>query len=590
MPASPMSNGVLSVQIKVEGSPISDKFIIVAATVNRALNEVSSANIQLLEDLDTNPDLEGSNSDVFVPGKAIQIMAGYDGHSHALFEGVISKHRLKTSGEGKLILEVSCLDKAFIMTKSAKNRVFESLADHDICKKVIENNGLTLTMSDTSFIHPKMVQYYSTDWDFIAARAKVNGMVIANTDGAIAINKPNIEQEANLAITFRYDAFGFDLELNGNAQLQEVNAKSWNNQSQEVLNQKSTEPAVNAQGNITGLEMANTSGKVELQLQTNAPLANEQLQTWSNGTLLYNRMARIQGSVTFQGSELAYPDTLIELKSFGERFDGQAYVSGVRHEMKEGKWITTAQIGLTPSVHPEIASTRLMASGLVPGVSGLQIGVVKQINNDPSGNMRVLVQMPLLESITHIWARISNVYATQNAGSFFMPELEDEVILGFLNNDPRNPIVLGSLYNQQSVPPVQPDGNNSMKGIFTKSNLKLTFDDDQKVITLETPDGNKLNLSEHDKSVVLQDQHQNEIKLDQDGITINSKKDLKLNAPGAISIEGNSIALAAKAEISLKGVTINNTAQSSFSAKGNASAELIASGQTTVKGAMVMIN
>ena len=76
-----------------------------------------------------------------------------------------------------------------------------------------------------------------------------------------------------------------------------------------------------------------------------------------------------------------------------------------------------------------------------------------------------------------------------------------------------------------------------------------------------------------------------------DGIALDSPKDIKINAKGKISIAAmGSIETRSKADVTVEGLKIDNNAKTSFCAKGSASAELSASGQTTVKGAMVMIN
>ena len=65
---------------------------------------------------------------------------------------------------------------------------------------------------------------------------------------------------------------------------------------------------------------------------------------------------------------------------------------------------------------------------------------------------------------------------------------------------------------------------NHHKGYVSREKLKLTFDDDKKIIGLETPAGNKITLSEDAKGIVLEDQNGNKITLDDSGITIESAR------------------------------------------------------------------
>ncbi len=81
------------------------------------------------------------------------------------------------------------------------------------------------------------------------------------------------------------------------------------------------------------------------------------------------------------------------------------------------------------------------------------------------------------------------------------------------------------------------------------------------------------------------------MKLSADGIVLTSPKDIKLTAQGQVSITATGNAsITSQADVKIEGLNINSNANVGFVAKGSASAELSASGQTTVKGAMVMIN
>ena len=85
------------------------------------------------------------------------------------------------------------------------------------------------------------------------------------------------------------------------------------------------------------------------------------------------------------GSTLPALGKLIELKGFGKRFNGNAFISSVHHSMKEGTWITTVGFGLNDQWFVEREKVNSMkASGLLPGINGLQIGTVKKIDSDVS--------------------------------------------------------------------------------------------------------------------------------------------------------------------------------------------------------------
>jgi uncharacterized protein involved in type VI secretion and phage assembly len=221
-----------------------------------------------------------------------------------------------------------------------------------------------------------------------------------------------------------------------------------------------------------------------------------------------------------------------------------------------------------------------------------QSAVVKD-NNDPDKLGRVRVNFYWQEeNIMSPWLRPVNVFAGAERGFYFIPEIGDEVLVGFEGGNAEKPYLLGSLYNGRDKPgPSWPDKDNSFKGILTSSKLKIEFDDKKKITTIETPGGNRAVLSDDGKSILLQDQNQNKVELTTAGINLESPKDIKITSKGSVTIDAvNAIKIVSKADVKVNGLNVNLDAQVGVVAKGAASAELSASGQTTVKGSMVMIN
>jgi uncharacterized protein involved in type VI secretion and phage assembly len=269
-------------------------------------------------------------------------------------------------------------------------------------------------------------------------------------------------------------------------------------------------------------------------------------------------------------------------------------VSSVLHEIAEGSWTTEVEFGLDP--FPFAERKDLMAppaSGRTAGVSGLQIGVVKALADHPGGEpmVKVTLMAPTLSDEAGVWARLGSFYASSTFGAFFLPEIGDEVVLGFLNDDPSYPVVLGSLFSSVHPTPYPLADDNFTKALVTREKLKVEFDDEKKVLSLITPGGNSVVLSDDGKSITLKDQNGNVVEMTESGITLDTPKDLVLKAGGQVTVTaGSSMSLKASTDLKAEGLNVTCKGSVGFKGEGGASASLEAGGSAVVKGAMVMIN
>ena len=404
------------------------------------------------------------------------------------------------------------------------------------------------------------------------------------------MKKPEVSGSPVLTVTFGEDLTAFDLELTADDQFTQYEAVSWSPKTQKAVKVSASSPSLNKQGD---LQPKNIAAGDSLLLQTDAPTEEKALKQWADGMALKAGLARYQGSVSFYGSAKVKPGCLIELKGLGKRFNGNMFVGSVTHTIEDNEWLTEAGAGVSPlniTDEPDVVSPT--AAGFLPGLQGLHTAVVKKLDGDPQKEYRIQVELPWLDGKSKLlWARVATMYATNGMSTFFLPEPDDEVLVGFMNQDPTHPVVLGSLYGVKHKPPFEFEAKNNTKAIVTREKLRIEFDEEKKVITVSTPGKNTLEISDDGKSIRLTDQHKNEIKMDSGGITLSSSKDIKLTAKGGITMDATSkISGTAKSDISLDGMNVKVQAKVGATVKGNATAELSASGQTTVKGAMVMIN
>ncbi|MBC7913225.1 MAG: type VI secretion system tip protein VgrG [Pyrinomonadaceae bacterium] len=590
-----IADPTLTVVVNVNGSPIKDYYPVVSVSVSHEINRISFAEIVLTDGNVETGDFPISDSEDFVPGNEIEIMAGYGGEAReSIFTGVIVKQGIQISAPSVFSLVVTCKHKAVSLTFNKKDESYSEKTDSDIIQAIASKHSITCSVQSTSVEQEFVVQKQATDWDFILSRAEFYGYIITPNKAGLKIAEPALSGSPVLRVAFGDSIIAFEAELNAEHQPPELEAVAWDIKNQVLLKSDASEPSLNGQGNISAKDLSDALSQSKLSLASGTPMAQAELTAWADGRLLRMRLASLTGSVTFNGSAALMPGELIELEGVGARFNGKAFVSAVNHTMEEGHWKTQAVFGLED--HPVYEKENFSytpAAGQLPAVHGLQIATVKSIFEDPESQFRIQLTIPSnAENQDGVWARVSNFYATANAGAAFLPEVGDEVVVGFLESNPRYPIVLGSLYSTTLASPnPAKDEKNYIKALITKSQLKLSFDDEKKIIKIETPGGNKVTLDDDGKAVELVDQNGNSIKMSSSGIEINSGKDITIKATGGITLDATGkLGLTAAQDVAVSGLNISNTANVGFTAKGNATAELSASGQTTVKGAIVMIN
>ena len=580
---TPATPDVCTVKILVEGTEIPGTFHITSIAVTRELNRIPTATLYVQDGEASQATFEASNSAHFIPGKKVEIRLGYNAQEDSVFKGIVVKNSIKIRPSGSFLI-VECRDEAVKMTSGAKSKYFVNKKDSTIMEDIVGAYGLQKDVTATTPALKEVVQYDCTDWDFLLCRAEANGLLVAVEDGKVRVVKPNTSQSPVLTVQYGAVVMELDAEMDARHQHPGLKAKAWGMADQAIVEATAAEPTTTNNGNLSPSTLSNVLGGGDREMRHGGHLTAPELQAWADGRLLKNRFAKVRGRVRFQGFAGILPSKVLEIKGIGDRFEGKVLVSGVRHQVSGGNWETDVQFGLDPEPVAETYNLRpLPASGLVPAVSGLQIGIVTKLESDPDGEDRIQVRLPLVgPQDDGIWARIATLDAGNGRGTFFRPEIDDEVVVGFLSDDPRQPIVLGMCHSSAKPAPEPAKDDNHHKGYVSREKLKMTYDDDKKSIAFETPGGNKLTLSDDTKGIQLEDQNGNKITLDDKGITIESTKAITLKATKDLKAEGMNIEMKAKTGFKAEGTASAEISGASTTVKGSAN--------TVIKGGVVQIN
>jgi uncharacterized protein involved in type VI secretion and phage assembly len=169
---------------------------------------------------------------------------------------------------------------------------------------------------------------------------------------------------------------------------------------------------------------------------------------------------------------------------------------------------------------------------------GVYPATVTKIKGDgDDGQGRVKVQLPWSPDNSgkgyEAWARMTVLMAGANRGTWFIPDVGDEVLVSFEAGDPRHPYVVGALWNGRDTPPESMDGagNNYKKSIVSRRGIRITMDDSegQETLTLKTPQ-QKIVINDGGRSIEISDASGNSIKLDSSGVMVTSSAQVKVQA------------------------------------------------------------
>ena len=575
---TPKNADLVTFKILSNGSQIDETINVLSIWVSKAVNKIPTAQITIADGEPSTESFGVSTSAVFVPGNEIEIKAGYHSDEKTIFKGIITRHTISARNDTGSKLVVTCKDKSIKMTAGRKNKYFTDMKDSEIIEQIIGNYGLDKEVEATTTKLKAMVQYSATDWDFVNMRADANGKLIFVDDGKVSVKAPDTSSSPALKLTYGATMLDFEAELDADHEPAAAKANTWDYSGQEILSADNGSVSYKEEGNISSADIAKIIGPESLLLSHSGKLPDTELKAWADSKMLKGKLSKIVGRVRFQGYGDIKPGNMVTLNGLGDRFNGNAFVTEILHQIGAGNWTTDIQFGSKPQ-KPLIQTddkNEQPAAGLVPAISGLEIGVVTQLKEDPDGEDRILVKLPIVDPAAEgVWTRIATLDAGNKRGTVFRPEIGDEVVVGFFNGDPRCPVMLGMMNSSAKPSPIPAADENNEKGFVTRSEIKFVFNDDEKSVTLVTPAGKSLVLDDNDGSITILDELGNKIQMNSDGITMESAKDVIIKATGDAKIDG---------------VNINAKASAQFKAEGSGGAEVSSSATAVLKGSLVQIN
>jgi len=537
--------------ISSNGQILSSQLTILGVRTFNFINEVPTAFVEF-----QNQNFKLSESEEFLFGAEWEIKAGYNSNEEVIFKGVVLSHK-SFSDNKRNVLQVQLKDSTFRLDAGPSSHSFYDQNDKDIVNNILSKYSLQAdSIQGMEYVHQNVTQLEQTDWSFILDRAKRNACFVGVREGKVTVKKINYRAEPSFEINSK-KVNNHELTLDSESQAEELKGKVWNIQDQEM-----TESTIRSRDKVQ-VQLAKFIGSEVLNINNDPYLSQKELDYTLEAELSDKWLSRIRGFVEIPGNALLNSGDYVKLDGFGKYFSKRVFVNGVEHEIEDGKWNSTISIGLDIQEYQEPETS----------IGGIHIGVVTEVEGGEGHAVKV--KIPLVgDDASGLWARLTSTGAGTNKGLLFRPDIGDEVLISFLGASLQNPVVIGGLHSEAKPSPISDSEGLDKKGIFTKSGLKMTFDDEAGAIKLETTEGNKVSISQ-DEGVLLEDQSGNRLTMDSNGITISSQSDLNLSATGDISLNGVNISANSDAEISLI---------------GGASAELKSNAITRIQGSLVQIN
>ena len=571
--------GLVTYSLLVEGKAISEVLEVVSISIHQEINVITRATLVIVDSDPDTEDFKISSSNQFLPGKKIEISLGYDSENVKTFSGVIISNSQKANQDCAM-LTLECKDECVKMTLDKNSAHYDKTSASDIAEKLFDKYGFTnRTTTPAKVQHPQLVQFNNSDWDFMISKLDASNLMCILNNGEIITKNITPEPVSTdlVELEFGENILEFDGDLDARTQSGKVTMLSWNYTTQQIENEEGE--AVLKQSNNTNISSDNLGKGQTTTLRTGAKKEVTEQKTLADSKKIRKALAKIKGTVKFFGrvEKPVLPGDFIKLKGLGENFNGPIFVSAINHDYSDGDWTTTATLGwddkfFTEQINPTHETS---SSGELSTIQGLHAGIITDII-DNEGDFRVKLRLPIVDDKqVGVYARIATLDAGNNRGTFFRPEVNDEVVVGFMNNDPNQPVVLGMLHSSKNPAPMNPETANNKKGYVSRSEIKITIDDGEKSITIETPGGNVFIMNDTENIISLKDATGNKITMEPSGITIEAATVLTLKAGTSLSIAAPQLSMKADGELKLE---------------GGASSTVSSSGIMNIKGSLVNIN
>lgn len=477
-----------------------------------------------------------------------------NGHS-ALFEGEITAIETHFNERSQAPIILRGYDISHRLYRGRWNRSFQNMTDSDLIKKIAIEVGIpTGEIESSGLTYEYLFQKNQTNMEFLRERAWTLGFELFVREGKLNFRKP--KKDGSLTLKWLTDLHDFRVRVNSAEQVKEVQVRAWDYPEKNAIVSKVKKATTLTQNQFgSGSESSNSFQKKPTnptEIIFDRPVSSPKEASAIAQALCDDIGDRfITADAKGDGNPGLIPGQVVQLSELG-KYDGEYYITDTRHTYYERVYTTEFSIR---SAGSDLLDLLAPTPRQQPGQT-LAIGIVTD-NQDPDGLSRVKVKFPTLtEDHTSDWARVISAGGGKNRGLLCLPEIDDEVLVGFEHGDIHRPFILGGLWNGKDAPPVKAedavqDGKVRLRTLQTRTGHKLEFVEEDKGnsksgISIATAGGHQLQINDSDKFIEITTPGGQKLRLDDRGtIELSSTGSLQIQAIGNINMQ-------AAGEIALK--------------------------------------
>lgn len=499
-----------------------------------------------------NPGGQLTDDTRFQEGKMVEISAEGEDGPVLLCKGKITAIEPELIG-GHQNLTLRGYDLSYGLYRNRHRRSYVQMTDSDIVRKIAQDVGLQTEVESTSQVHEYVFQNNLTYMEFLRERSKMIGFeLFVRGDTLVFRSPPSSPDGSPISLEWGVDFTEFHPRLSVAGQVEEVTVKGWDPaQKSEIIGRATRGESAPAVGERRsgGSVAKDIWGKAAVQF-SDRPVANQAQADKMAQAILNEKESKF---ITAQGNCRGNPQIKVgktlEISGVGNRFSGRYYVTSCNHRLtKEKGYITTFSL-----------STRSPKSMLetIRGPSqerrnyGVVIGIVTN-NRDPKGMGRVKVKFPWLEDGEESnWARIASPAAGNGRGTYWIPEVNDEVLVAFEHGSINRPYVLGGLWSGQDKPPL--DINEAVSGDGRVQKFVWKSRSGHTIIIDDSDSGAGISICDKTgKNMLVIDSMKNALKVSASGdITIEAQGKVTIKGTAGVDIQGS------PGQVNVKGTTVN---------------------------------